>query len=217
MQTEEAQKNFLSKITSLTISKSKSVENFLIYVEAIFNDDNVIGQDHKEVLRDATLRELTKVTCRTFTTTLLTYKISFEKTGTIMTIEDLIARARKAYKAEKSAGTWNDTTFTKTPKAHDEQTVALRAEINGLKQNRLMQTPFRQGNQESSERAPDWGKGNNFPTKPEFCHWKWSPPNGITEPTWKNNKNWWFCTRCGWRTGHTAETFKRPEGMPRRK
>ena len=63
MQTDEAQKNFLSKITSLTISKSKSVENFLIYVEVILNDGNVIGLDQKEMLRDATLRELTKVTC----------------------------------------------------------------------------------------------------------------------------------------------------------
>ena len=71
MQTGEAQKNFLSKITSLTISKSKSVENFLIYVEEILNDGNAIGQDQKEMFRDATLLELTKITCSTFTTTLL--------------------------------------------------------------------------------------------------------------------------------------------------
>ena len=139
--------------------------------------------------------------------------MSFEKTGTIMTIKDLITRARKEYKAEKAAGTWNDTTFTKTPRPREESVVALRVELNRLKQNRLGQTPFHQGNQESFKRALEWGEGTYFPTKTEFWDWKWSRPNDVTKPTWKNNKNWWFCFRCNWRTGHFVETCKKPQGM----
>ena len=130
-----------------------------------------------------------------------------------MTIKDLITRARKEYKAEKATGTWNDTTFTKTPSPREENVVALRAEINRLRQNRLGQTLFRQANQEPFKRAPDWGEGTGFQTKIEFWDWTWSCPNDITKPTWKSNKNWWFYTRCNWRTGHSVETCKKPEGM----
>ena len=78
MQTEEARKNFLSKITNLTITKSKSIESFLTYVESILNDGNIIGQDQREMLREATFRELTKVNSTTFTATLLSYRVTFE-------------------------------------------------------------------------------------------------------------------------------------------
>ena len=140
MQTEEARKNFLSKITNLTITKSRSIENFLTYVESILNDGNVIGQDQREMLRDATFRELTRVTCTTFTATLLSYKMTFENKRQQMSIEELIARARKEYISEKASNTWNDTTFTRTTrprKTETEQVVALKAEINRLQQSRL--------------------------------------------------------------------------------
>ena len=120
------------------------------------------------MIRDASFHELTKVTCSTFTATLLAYKMSFAKTSATMTIEELIARFRKEYKAKQAAGTWSDTTFTKTPqarKSEDKQVVALKAEVHRLKQNRLGQTPFLQGNQESSKRAPDWGKGTDLRLK----------------------------------------------------
>ena len=216
MQTEEARKNFLSKITNLSITRSKNLELFLTYVESIINDGNVIGQDQKEMLRDATFRELTKITSSTFTSTLLAYKMNFENNKQQMPIEDLIARARKEYKAEKAADTWHDTTFTRTTrprKTETEQVVALKAEINRLQQGRL---PTH--NQGPRKRAPDWGEGTDFETKDDFWNWKWSRPANITKPETKNNKTWWFCTRCNWRTGHTVETCRKPEGaQPRQR
>ena len=221
MQTEEARKNFLNKITNLTITKSKSVENFLIYVESILNDGNVIGQDQREMLRDATFRELTKLTCSTFTANLIAYKMSFENNKQHMTIETLIARARKDYKAEKAAGTWNDTTFTRSSsrprKTEAEQIVALKAEVNRLQQGRLPARAQAQI-QASKARENDWGEGTDFANKDEFWDWKWSRPSDITRPETKNGKTWWFCTRCNWRTGHTVSTCRRPEGtQPRQR
>ena len=214
MQTEEARTNFLNKITSLTITKSRSVENFLVYVESILNDGNMIGQDQREMLRDATFRELTKVNSTTFTATLLSYKMTFEKANQKMTIEELIARARKEYISERALGNWTDTrTRTTRPRRPEtEQVVALKAEINRLQQNRLpTQTQV-------SRKPPDWGEGSDFATKDDFWNWKWSRPSDITKSETKNNKTWWFCTRCNWRTGHTVERCRKPEGtQPRQR
>ena len=167
------------------------------------------------MLRDATFRELTRVTCTTFTATLLSCRMTFENKKQQMSIEELIARARKEYISERASGTWTDTIFTRTTrprKTETEQVVALKAEINRLQQNRLpTQTQV-------SKRPSDWGEGSDFATKDDFWNWKWSRPNDITKPETKNNKTWWFCTRCNWRTGHPVERCKKPEGtQPRQR
>ena len=149
MQTDQKESALLTKITNLSIKKSRTMEAFFTYVESLASTDNELLNRYQKTLLDAVKRELMSLTTNTsFIAVLQTLITNHSNEKIQLSINDLLKTARSEYQSSKVNGRWIEHNPPKqAPRAlreyreprkytmndnRDAEIVALKAQLQQL-------------------------------------------------------------------------------------